>query len=82
MAPFVYGIGKISCAPIAGRLHDASPDSDMGVLCIAKNLFLRGLRIQKEVLYVKGDFITTCCIGMDFDSGRADMVTQMTSKSL
>ena len=49
----------------------------MGVLCIAKNLLLRGLRIQKEVLYVKGDFITTCYVGVEFDAGLPDAAYQL-----
>ena len=30
----------------------------------------------------QGDFITTFCGGMGFDSGRADRVAQVTSKDL
>ena len=52
------------------------------LLIIDKNLLFKGSTIRKGVLYVKEDFITTCCGGVGFDSGRAERVAKITSKDL
>jgi hypothetical protein len=51
-------------------------------LIIDKNLHFQGLDDTERRLVCQGDFITTCCGGMEFDFDRVERVAKITSKDL
>jgi hypothetical protein len=52
------------------------------LLIIDKNLHFQRLDDTERRLVCQGDFITTCCGWVGFDSGRAERVAKITSKDL
>ena len=61
---------------------EPSPPCPFIELIIDKNLLFRWFNDTERSLVCQGDFITTCCCGMGFDSGRVERVAKITSKDL